>query len=593
MSDNTNADLYPAPVIRAGKGPGPAMRMLILGLVLIGTAALYFLFGESLGDRFLLGLLGILAMIGVFYLFASVIGFISFGPQSEDDGLSRAFMDSLPVGTIITDAKGRIVYANRAYAEVTGVSEPGDVRTIENILSHDSEASDVIYRIANTVHDGVADQEELRLSRPLNPASGGGPVWYRVSARPFGTESRSRGPLYAWQIADISKERAEQERFFQDLQQAIDHLDKAPAGFFSSDADGRVVYINATLAEWLGVDLTTFTPGALRLGDIIAGNGMALLNSIKADPGTSRTAVIDLDLAKSSGQSLAVRFYHRVQVQRDGSQGTSRTIVLNRAEGADASAALRSAEVRFTRFFNSAPMAIAAVDVGGRVLSTNARFLDLFSTVVDRDAIDRRVRLDTVVHERDREAFGKALAAAFAGQADISPVDTVLPDDEERHVRFYVSAVSDLGGEGVDEAAIVYGRRHDRAEGARGPDRPGPEDAGGRPARRRHRARLQQRADGHHHGLRPAADQPPPVRPVLPGHHEHQAERQPCRLAGAPAARLLAPPDAAAGGARPDRRARRPAHAACPARRQRRRRSRSIMAATCGRSRPISASSSR
>ncbi|WP_163580220.1 hypothetical protein, partial [Klebsiella pneumoniae] len=68
-----------------------------------------------------------------------------------------------------------------------------------------------------------------------------------------------------------------------------------------------------------------------------------------------------------------------------------------RAEGEDNSAALRAAEVRFTRFFNSASMAIAAVDASGKILRTNARFLGLFSPVVDRDAIDRRTPLETVV----------------------------------------------------------------------------------------------------------------------------------------------------------------------------------------------------
>ncbi len=181
---------------------------------------------------------------------------------------------------------------------------------------------------------------------------------------------------------------------------------------------------------------------------------MALIKAVKAEPGTSRNTVIDLDLIKRNGQSLAVRFYHRVQAARDGTRGTSRTIVLDRAEGEDSSAALRSAEVRFTRFFNSAPMAIAAVDAEGHTLRTNARFLDIFAPVVDRDAVDNRVKLENVVHERDRETFNKALAAAFAGQASISPVDTVLPGNEDRHIRFYLSAVTDLG-ETSEEAAII------------------------------------------------------------------------------------------------------------------------------------------
>jgi two-component system cell cycle sensor histidine kinase/response regulator CckA len=102
-------------------------------------------------------------------------------------------------------------------------------------------------------------------------------------------------------------------------------------------------------------------------------------------------------------------------------------------------------------------MAIAGVDQSGRILRTNAPFLSLFSTVVDRDALDRRVRLDTVIHERDRAALAAALERARQRQADIEPIDTVLPNNEERHIRFYVNAVADgTGGDGAEEAAIVY-----------------------------------------------------------------------------------------------------------------------------------------
>ena len=65
--------------------------------------------------------------------------------------------------------------------------------------------------------------------------------------------------------------------------------------------------------------------------------------------------------------------------------------------------------------------------------------------------------LDTVIHERDRAAFAAALEKAKQRQADIAPLDTVLPDNEERHIRFYVNAIADgAGGEGAEETAIVY-----------------------------------------------------------------------------------------------------------------------------------------
>jgi two-component system cell cycle sensor histidine kinase/response regulator CckA len=456
MARQPRGDFYPLPIVDQNTRPGAVARLIVFIVVLTGAAIVFGIFRERLGDPFLLGMLGVLAMIGVGYLFATAIGFVQIAPRSTTDELSKAFVDSTPQGLVVTDTKGRIVYANKAYGEMTGASSAADIRTLENLLSDMPEASSAVYRIASGLRDGIAGDGEFRLSQAIRPGSDPGARWYRMSARAFSAPGQ-RQPLLAWQLDDISGERAEQERFFLDLQKAIDHLDHAPAGFFAADQEGRVTYINATFAEWLGIDLASFTPGAISLPEIVAGDGMALIRSVRADPGTTRNAVIDLDLETTTGEALPVRFMHRVSATRDGVAGPSRTIVLNRIQGEDASAELRASEVRFTRFFNSTPMAIAGVDLQGRIVRTNAPFLSLFSSVVDRDAVDHRVRLDTVIHERDSAAFAAALEKARLRQADIAPIDTVLPNDEERHIRFYVNAVADgTGGEGAEEAAIVY-----------------------------------------------------------------------------------------------------------------------------------------
>ncbi|MCR5859800.1 cell cycle histidine kinase CckA [Mesorhizobium sp. J428] len=456
MAKETSRDFYPAPFVDENSRPGAVTRLIIFILVLIPLAVVFLMFRERIGDPFLVGMLGMLAMIGVGYLFLTAIGFVQFAPRSTNDELSKAFVDSMRQGLIVTDSRGRVIYANRAYAEMTGAASPAEIKTVEGLLSDNPEAGSTVVGLAAQLKDGRAGDGEFRLSQAIRPGAEPGARWYRARARTFNMRSQ-RKPLFAWQLSDISEERAEQERFFQDLQQAIDHLDHAPAGFFSADASGRVTYINATLAEWLGIDLAGFVPGSVTLPEIVAGDGMALVRAVKAEPGATRNAVIDLDLATTKGEALPVRFMHRVTASREGVQGATRTIVLNRTQGEDSSADLRASEVRFTRFFNSTPMAIAGVDANGRILRTNAPFLMLFSSVVDQAAVDRRTRLDTVIHPRDREAFAAAIERAKQRQADISPIDTVLPDNEERHMRFYVSAVADGGGaDGAEEAAIVY-----------------------------------------------------------------------------------------------------------------------------------------
>ena len=454
MAKNSGGEIEMSPVVDQTARTGVVFRLTIFVVVLTVAALLFAVFQEALGETYLLIVLAILAMIGVGFLFALTIGFVQIAPRATGEELSRAYIDSMNEGLLVTDAKGRILYANRAYANLTGATTSTDVKTLDALLSDNPEAAPVVERLVASVRDGRTADGEFRLSRPIRAGDEPGARWYRACARVFKVPALRR-PVSAWLLTDISDERAEQERFFLDLQKAIDHLDHAPAGFFASDSEGRLTYINATLADWLGIDLASFVPGTYSLSEFVAGDGMALIHSIKPEPGTIRTAVIDLDLSTVKGEAVPVRFMHRVSAARDGRRGTSRTIVINRQIGEDASADLRAAEVRFTRFFNSTPMAIASVDREGRILRTNAPFLSLFASVVDNDSLDQRIRFDTVIHERDREAFETALERAKQRQASISPIDTVLPDNEERHMRFYVNAVADQA-EGVEEAAIVY-----------------------------------------------------------------------------------------------------------------------------------------
>jgi two-component system cell cycle sensor histidine kinase/response regulator CckA len=279
--------------------------------------------------------------------------------------------------------------------------------------------------------------------------------WYRLRGRPVASGEKDV-TLMAWQLSDISHERTEQEMVFKELQNAINYLDHAPVGFFSAGRDGEIVYLNATLADWLGIDLTSFLPGKVMLRDLVAGAGMALVESVQAEPGLNRTAQLDLDLLKSNGQSLPVRLVHRVSATRDGSPGESRTIVISREEGSSGVHDAASAEMRFTRFFNNTPMAIASVDGDGKILRTNGPFLQMFHGLVTRDDMERGSLFEKVLREDDRKAFQDAISQAADKQGDIAPIDSRRADNEERHFRFYVNAVIEHSEEAPEETAIIY-----------------------------------------------------------------------------------------------------------------------------------------
>jgi two-component system, cell cycle sensor histidine kinase and response regulator CckA len=444
------------PMINRPERSGNIGLLIGLALLLVGAAAAFAVMDREIAQPFILALLGILAVIGVFCLFAGAIGFLRLSARpGEANPLASAFVDTLADGALITDRDGRLVYANKAYGDLTGAESAADIRVVERVFSPDPEAADAIFRLSQAMRDGRKAQEEIRMPFTLGRAEGSA-RWYRVSVRPLQV-SKERGggkPMAVWQLSDITRDRAEQENSFQELQRVINFLDHAPAGFFSSDAEGRIVYLNATLADWLGYDLAQFDAGDLDLSGIVRGSGTELIRSVKGQAGEVKSETFDLDFVARNGRGLPVRLLHRVPFGENGQAGDSRTLVLNRSrgEGEEASETLRAAEVRFARFFNNTPMAIASLDKEGRVLRTNAPFLKLFGAV---DSDDGAPKLEAYVTEGGRENLAKALSAAANGIGEIAPVDIPLVEgNDPRSATFYVSAVQE--GEGDGEAAIVY-----------------------------------------------------------------------------------------------------------------------------------------
>src|SRR5690606_20928140 len=101
MARDSGVDARPAPIVDQSTRPGVIVRLTVFVVVLIITAILFTLFRERLGDPFLLGLLGVLAMIGAGFLFTMAIGFIQISPRSTADELSRAFVDTMGQGLLV------------------------------------------------------------------------------------------------------------------------------------------------------------------------------------------------------------------------------------------------------------------------------------------------------------------------------------------------------------------------------------------------------------------------------------------------------------------------------------------------------------
>src|SRR5690606_2242160 len=124
-------------------------------------------------------------------------------------------------------------------------------------------------------------------------------------------------------------------------------------------------------------------------------------------PGEVKTEIVDLEMKTREGRAVPVRLFHRVAFGADGKPGTSRTLVLNRAQDV-ATDPQRAAEVRFMRFFNNTPMAIATVDPSGRIARSNGLFAKLFHGLLQKGPRSEASSILSLLPDRERTALEAA-----------------------------------------------------------------------------------------------------------------------------------------------------------------------------------------
>jgi len=436
----------------SGAGTGRTERSGRMKLVVFLAVALAAVLGcarlvaPGYTQQIILGLLALLAVAGVFFLFASAVGVIRFSPAASVAGLPSLLLDTATEGLVVVE-RDRIVYANETYRSFFATE---DLQTVERLFSGAPEVSQAVYRLAQAAREHKVAIEEVRLSPSLDRRHEFS--WYRLQVRPLGRAGQN-GIL--WSVADITHERQRQENVFQELQHAIDYLDHAPAGFLSVDPAGAIIYMNATLAGWLDYDLAKVGSGGLTLGDVVPDNAVAMMTAIIGDPGEVRTETIDLDLRQRNGQNLPVRLYHRVVFGHNGKPGASRTLVLNRSPGLDVYEGQRVAEMQFARFFNNTPIAIATVNRSGAIVRANASFAKLFGSLPRTGEAGTGMKVRDLIAPEQRNEFATAVRTAAEGRSVTQPLELSIAGDGGRSARVWISAAGD-SDENEGESTILY-----------------------------------------------------------------------------------------------------------------------------------------
>ncbi|WP_333668448.1 PAS domain-containing protein [Parvibaculum sp.] len=412
----------------------PARRWVVIGAVATGIVTTLL---DTLGVH-VFGLPGVLTAFGLVAIGGAVLYGLS---GSNADALSRSpiaaaeALMALPDPCYVTDRRGSLLFANAAYRALTGGFDGDRTVPVERLLAGRGEGAEISFRLAQAARTGFAAEEDVTIGPPNAERV------YRAIVRPL--SGTSGGAV--WLFRDLTTERERAESAERMHKRSLAYVEHAPFGFFAADPDGAVIFMNARLGNWLGVEPQQITERRVKLAELVMGDVPALAEGETSDG--DQLPPLDVDLRGPDDKAIPVRIMRTRVAATAGRPARIFALVLNRTTGDKAEETVRDAEMRFARFFNNAPVGIATVDAEGRIDNANRSFVAYAGEEVARGA-----ELASLMMEEDRAGVEEVLDNARAGRPSGAPVDVRLARNPDRVGQLYAARVDTGAGASI----VVY-----------------------------------------------------------------------------------------------------------------------------------------
>lgn len=376
------------------------------------------------------------AVIGALSVLAWFAGIFRLVGTDTDRQFYDAMTDALSDYCVVTDSRGRAVYANAIYLKLAAKAGVARLVGFDVLYSGYSEFAEPIYQLAQAAREGEVLQRDVRVAAGSS-APGSQPElprWLRVVVSPL--SKNTKGGKTLWRLIDITEDRTHQEQAFSRLQFIITYLDHAPVGFFSTLPNGKVDYINATLAGWLGLDLVAAQSGGMTLQGLIGDDGAKILNAVLPVPGSHRIDRFSFPINDVKGVPQHLDFMSRLDFDAEGKPLPGRTMVTRRELVQEGATPGRDG---MSQFLAAVPLGIAEVDSKGAVVAANAEFL----------ALSQHIKLGGMLLDAFQPGVGETVAAALrqvhATHGSVARCDSVFAGDNPRTAQLTFTQLPGLG----------------------------------------------------------------------------------------------------------------------------------------------------
>jgi PAS domain S-box-containing protein len=212
-------------------------------------------------------------------------------------------------------------------------------------------------------------------------------------------------------MIDISDRKRRDEAITQTNAELGALYDNAPCGYHSLDAEGRIIRINQTEADWLG-----YKPEELigrMVTDILSHDAAETFSNnyfrLKQE-GSFRT--IEADLMRRDGSTFTVLLSSKAVYDHAGNFTKNRTTVLDITERKKIAAALENSEARFRHLFEQAPIGIALAGQDQKIFAANAAYCEMFGYSLEEL---RLLTIGSLTHPDYADTTLKLAGNLFAG----------------------------------------------------------------------------------------------------------------------------------------------------------------------------------
>src|SRR3954451_3144809 len=368
-----------------------------------------------------------LAVISAFAAFAARAMHAAL--SARVDILSQA-LDASADAQLIIASDGRIAYANTAFYDLFPQFPEAPLERIAAALADPDSTAD-FERLRSRAVAGTRAISAL----PLRDAHGAAAGWFNVSVNPIAGR-----PGYSfWNFQDITARHEMEAVIHDERNKLVDFLDNAPIGFYSVDGSGRFLFVNQTLALWLGSRPPEIIASGVSLHDFLATPPAGDIAA--SDPfGGGGDGEQRGEVALKARDGRILQAWIGQSIVGAGPELRTRSVVRDLTPEREWEAALRQSRERFQRFFAKAPVGIALIDRFGRLEEANRALGQLFG-VAQQDLIGQP--LIGFLNGDDRREIAAKLAVAADGAMPTGPVEVRFKSTRDKTCVVFLSR---LGG---------------------------------------------------------------------------------------------------------------------------------------------------